>query len=132
MLDYIRGVKIKYLNYLGYSVLSDNLSNNLEVKCVNNHIFKRHFTTFASGGVGCEQCHNENKIKTLQEKGFKVLSTNLSRGLEVECLQGHKFKRIFADFNTHTPTCPVCTALDNKKKLASIADMGTRSFQETC
>ncbi|QXO06015.1 hypothetical protein [Campylobacter phage CJLB-10] len=51
--------KLKFLNDLGYEVVSDNLGNNLEVKCKNGHVF-------------------------IKELGYEIVSDNLGPDLRKE------------------------------------------------
>ncbi|QPX63106.1 putative homing endonuclease [Campylobacter phage F336] len=100
--------KLEYLNNLGYEVISDNLGNNLEVKCKNGHIFKRAFRVFKQGISTCPECNINNKIEYLNNFGYKVVSEDLVDNLELMCPKGHIFKRTFGNFVKGITLCPIC------------------------
>ena len=103
--------KIEFLKSLGYTPISENLTNELEVKCKNNHIFKRPFVNFKRGNVSCPKCEEDkkkSKIEFLKSLGYTPISENLGNELEVKCKNNHIFKRQFADFKRGTTVCPQC------------------------
>jgi N-acetylglutamate synthase-like GNAT family acetyltransferase len=85
--------KIEFLKSLGFTPISENLGDKLEVKCRNGHVFKREFNTFKKGFNNCPICEKEEKIKFLSELGFISISKDLNNELEVRCEKGHTFRR---------------------------------------
>jgi hypothetical protein len=112
--------KIQYLNSLGFSPISDDLSNNLEVQCSKGHIFKRAFGSFVKGAITCTECAREEKIQFLTSLGFSPISDDLSNNLEVMCSKEHIFKRKFIDFQSGATTCPECAREEKIKYLNSL------------
>jgi hypothetical protein len=53
--------KIEFLNSLGFTLVSKDLSNNLEVKCEKGHIFKRAFKDFQKGSTKCPHIVKKKK-----------------------------------------------------------------------
>ncbi|QPX63856.1 putative homing endonuclease [Campylobacter phage F358] len=102
--------KIKFINDLGYEVVSEDLIRNLEVKCKNGHIFKREFDSFKKGAVDCPECIISEKIKLIEDLGYKIISDNLSNDLQVQCKNGHIFKRSFNNFKKGAHACLYCDA----------------------
>ncbi|AVR55711.1 hypothetical protein [Campylobacter phage CP39] len=105
--------KIKFIQSLGYEVVSRNLTPNIELKCKNGHTFKTTYSNLVKGFITCQKCYNNDKVKFLNNLGYKIISNNLSDNLEVECKHGHKFKRVYASFKNGITYCPVCK--DNNK-----------------
>jgi uncharacterized Zn finger protein (UPF0148 family) len=103
-----REEKIEFLNNLGFIAVSENLSDNLEVKCKKGHVFKRIFDTFKRGTTSCPVCEDEEKIVFLNSLGFTPISKDLNNELEVRCEKGHTFKRVFRVFKDGTTSCPIC------------------------
>ncbi|AOT25839.1 putative Hef-like homing endonuclease [Campylobacter phage vB_CjeM_Los1] len=102
--------KIEYLKSLGYTPVSSNLTNNLEVLCHKcNNIFKRSFYTFKNGSVDCPNCQNIERLNYLKSIGFEAVDL-----YNVKCLKGHIFKRRFSEFKNGATTCPIC--IDNEKQ----------------
>jgi uncharacterized Zn finger protein (UPF0148 family) len=112
--------KIQYLNFLGFSTVSENLADNLEVICSKGHTFKRTFGDFKKGVISCPECEKEEKIQFLNSLGFFTVSENLAHKLEVQCSKGHTFKRVFGTFKQGTTTCPECEKEEKKKYLNSL------------
>jgi uncharacterized Zn finger protein (UPF0148 family) len=100
--------KVKFLNSLGFTSISEDLNHKLEVKCEKGHIFKRAFGTFKSGANSCPICEQEEKIKFLNNLGFISISKDLGTNLEVKCRKGHTFKRTFTNFKQGYTFCPIC------------------------
>ncbi|QPX63445.1 putative homing endonuclease [Campylobacter phage F352] len=112
--------KLEYLNNLGYEVISDNLGNNLEVKCKNGHVFKRAFGDFKKGYTNCPGCIIGEKTKFLEDLGYKIISYTLGDNLEVECKNGHVFKRTYSNFKKGMTDCPECTKEHKIKFMANL------------
>lgn len=68
--------KIQFLQSLGYTPVSENFNKGLEVKCKNNHIFKRQFGNFKRGNISCPKCEEDKKIKFFNGTGFKFIKDN--------------------------------------------------------
>ncbi|QPX64729.1 putative homing endonuclease [Campylobacter phage F367] len=100
--------KHSFINNLGFEILSNNLTNDLEIKCRKGHIFKRTFNSFKNGQQFCPICEAENKHAYLNSLGFTIMSDNLADNLEVKCQQGHVFKRTFGNFSKGHHLCPFC------------------------
>jgi uncharacterized Zn finger protein (UPF0148 family) len=113
--------KLEFLNSLGFTPISENLSINLEVKCEKGHIFKRPFSRFKSGSTSCPICENEEKIKFLNDLGFTPISEDLGMNLEVKCKNGHTFKRMFSNFKQGITNCPIC---EREEKLEFLNSLG--------
>jgi uncharacterized Zn finger protein (UPF0148 family)/very-short-patch-repair endonuclease len=109
--------RTKFLNNLGFTPISENLSNNLEVKCKNGHIFKRPYTNFKNGATSCPICEKEEKINFLSSLGFTPISKDLSMNLEVRCEKGHIFKRTFVEFKQGNTSCFICEREERTKFL---------------
>jgi uncharacterized Zn finger protein (UPF0148 family) len=109
--------KIKILNDLGFTLISEDLNSNVEVKCKHNHTFKRAFDTFKRGATDCPICEKEEKIRFLNDLGFTPISKDLGNNLEVKCKYNHTFKRTFVDFKKGTTSCPIC---DKEKRHSNI------------
>ncbi|ANH51401.1 hypothetical protein PC14_00108 [Campylobacter phage PC14] len=116
--------KLEYLNNLGYEVISNNLGNNLEVKCKNGHVFKRAFRVFKQGISTCPECNINNKIEYLNNFGYKVVSEDLVDNLELMCPKGHVFKRTFGNFVKGITLCPICNPSTSsfEKELSNLLD----------
>ena len=100
--------KVQYLNSLGFSPISENIGNLLEVQCSKGHIFKRAFSAFERGTISCPECEKEEKLKYLTSLGFSLISENLADSLIVKCNKcNHTFKRAFHTFKV-SPDCPIC------------------------
>jgi hypothetical protein len=100
--------KVEFLASLGYTVLSDTIGHDLEIECKQGHRFKRIYDNFIKGAIDCMSCANDNKIKWLNTFGHIVLSDNLTDNLEVECTNGHRFKRAYDSFTKGATKCPIC------------------------
>ncbi|QPX63297.1 putative homing endonuclease [Campylobacter phage F370] len=48
--------KISYLSTLGYEIVSDNMADNLQVKCNKGHVFNRTYSNFKKGQTICPIC----------------------------------------------------------------------------
>jgi uncharacterized protein (UPF0212 family) len=116
--------KTQYLAYLGFSPVSENLGDNLEVQCSKGHIFKRAFSAFERGTISCPECEKEEKIQYLASLGLYSVSDNLSHNLEIECSKGHTFKRGFNNIVAGATKCPICYPD------ASSAEIELRTFLE--
>lgn len=119
-----------YLNSLGYAVISDNLSNSLEVMCSNRHIFKRPFSTFIRGVHTCTECIKEEKTSKLAEIGFTPISADLSNKLEVVCSKGHVFKRAYKNFIEGAVTCPICDVENSENRVEYMLSIGYKILSE--
>ncbi len=113
--------RVKFLNDLGYEVIYNSSSKDLKVKCKNGHIFNRTFDSFKKGAVDCEECVSNEKIKFLNNLGYEVVSNKLGNDLEVECKNGHIFKRPYKMFKKGTHICSIC---DTEYKTNFITDLG--------
>lgn len=51
----------EHLNYIGLTPISEDLDNNLIVRCKNNHIFKRPYKKIFKGNFFCDKCYFENE-----------------------------------------------------------------------
>ena len=101
--------KIEFLQSLGFTLVSKTLTDNtLEVKCKNNHTFKRPFRDFKRGYTICLECEKESKLKFLQSLGYTPISETLGNDLEVKCKNNHTFKRPFHRFKNGDISCPQC------------------------
>ncbi|WGA02412.1 hypothetical protein [Campylobacter phage vB_Cj_QDYZ] len=100
--------KIKFLNDLGYEVVSDDLSKNLIVRCKNGHEFKRRFYDFQRGTIMCIQCDHNSKLFYLNSLGYSVKSKLINNNLEVRCKNGHSFKRAWSEFKNGNIKCAMC------------------------
>jgi uncharacterized Zn finger protein (UPF0148 family) len=119
--------KVEFLNSLGFTPTSENLSVNLEVMCRKGHIFKRAFGKFKEGSTKCPICEKEEKVKFLNDLGFITISKDLSTDLEVKCKKGHIFKRRFGDFKKGTVTCPIC---EKEEKIEFLNNLGFTPISE--
>ncbi|AFR52386.1 homing endonuclease [Campylobacter phage CP30A] len=104
-----RQEKISFLNNLGYTPISSNLGNNLEVMCKNGHTFKRRYEHFKNGISICIMCSEQNKSKYLDNIGFSIISDNTADDLEVICKKGHIIKRSYHNFKKGAKICPICS-----------------------
>ena len=101
--------KIEFLQSLGFTIVSNTLTNDtLEVKCKNNHTFKRPFRDFKRGYTICLECEKKSKLEFLQSLGYTPVSENLGNELEVKCKNNHTFKRNFTDFKRGRTVCSQC------------------------
>jgi uncharacterized Zn finger protein (UPF0148 family) len=119
--------KIQFLNNLGFTPISENLGDNLEVKCKNGHTFKREFSKFKKNIISCPICEKEEKIKFLNGLGFTPISVDLDRKLEVKCKKGHIFKRSFGNFKQDKTSCSMC---EREEKLEFLNSLGFTSISE--
>jgi uncharacterized Zn finger protein (UPF0148 family) len=119
--------KLEFLNSLGFTPVSEDLSINLEVKCEKSHIFKRPYANFKDGVVNCPICEREEKIILLGSLGFTPVSEDLSVNLEVKCEKGHIFNRVFGSFKDGITFCPIC---EKEEKLEFISSLGFTPISE--
>jgi uncharacterized Zn finger protein (UPF0148 family) len=122
-----REEKIKFLNGLGFTIVSKDLNHNLEVKCRNGHTFKRAYNSFKNGITSCPICEKEEKTRFLNDLGFTPISKDLSNNLEVKCKHNHTFKRAFDNFKKGFTTCPIC---EKEEKLEVLNNLGFISISE--
>jgi hypothetical protein len=120
--------KIEFLNNLGFTPISENLGDKLEVKCEKGHVFKRRFNHFKEGATNCPICEREEKIKFLNNLGFISISKDLSVNLEVKCKKGHIFKRKFDIFKNGFDKCPEC---EREEKIEFLNSLGFTLVLET-
>ena len=105
--------KIQFLQSLGFTPISNNLSTYLEVKCQQGHIFKRQFANFKRGNVSCPKCEEAKKISFFNGTGFKFIKDH-----QIICPYGHTINRSFsAMIKSKTLTCPECSKNQNKEKI---------------
>ncbi|WGA02362.1 hypothetical protein [Campylobacter phage vB_Cj_QDYZ] len=116
--------KISFLNSLGYTPISSNLGNNLEVMCKNGHIFKRRYEHFKNGISTCIMCDEQNKSNYLDNIGFSIVSDNTSDDLEVKCKNGHIIKRSYHNFKKGAKICPICNPSTSsfEKEISELLD----------
>ena len=93
--------KIKYITDLGFSIMSENLADNLEVMCPNGHIFKRTFYDFTHKNNKCNICTEIERKKYIESLGYKILPESTYSKLIVQCKNGHTFKREYLNFYKH-------------------------------
>jgi hypothetical protein len=73
--------KVEYLKSLGFTPISINIDNSLEVECTNNHSFKRAYRNFVLGAHACPVCEKEEKVEYLKSLGITPISNNLADDL---------------------------------------------------
>ena len=98
--------RIDFLESLGYEILSKDiiqgLSNKLEVKCKNGHIFQRPFKHFKNIKE-CVQCKYDNAKKLVENNGW------VFKGFEeIYCPNGHKMPSNWKIY-TNTTRCIKCS-----------------------
>ncbi|AEA86510.1 homing endonuclease [Campylobacter phage NCTC12673] len=49
--------KVNYINNLGYEIISNNLADELKVRCIQGHIFNRTYGNFKQGKIICPTCN---------------------------------------------------------------------------
>lgn len=130
--------KVQWLNSLGFTPVSDNLSEKLEVKCNTcGNVFKRSFSHFKEGAHKCPICtksnsksrakpntgisdEDKNKISYLKSLGFTPISSTYGNNLEVKCDKcGGTFKRGWKYFNNGTIGCPECSIKEKNELITS-------------
>jgi hypothetical protein len=119
--------KIEFLNGLGFTLISEDLGVDLEVKCKKGHTFKRVFGSFKQGATKCPICEKEEKVEFLNGLGFTLVSEDLNIELEVKCEKGHTFKRAFGTFKRNVTSCPVC---EKEEKIEFLNSLGFTSISE--
>ena len=118
--------KTAYLNSVGLHPTSENMSKNLEVKCKNNHTFKRAFSNIQRGSTSCPYCESENKLILLSSLGYCVISDITKSLLTVQCKNNHTFARNWGDFNSGKVSCAGCIELN---KINYLADLGYNNIK---
>ncbi len=103
----IKEEKISFLNGLGYTILSNNLSNNLVIQCKKRHIFKRMFSKIKNGRVNCPECEKEKY--------------NQTRKKEIICSNKHKF---CVDPNRLKKGCVCCPHCKRESYIKLIESFG--------
>lgn len=121
--------KTDFLQKLGFTPVSENLVNNLEVKCNKcNGIFKRSFNSFQKGAIQCPECENIKRKEHLQSLGFTVISENIAKQLKVQCNKcKFVFERPYDSFKKGFTFCPGC---ENNKKLAFLKKLNFTPISE--
>ncbi|AEA86403.1 homing endonuclease [Campylobacter phage NCTC12673] len=112
--------KLKFLNDLGYEVISENLGKQLQVKCKNGHVITRQFYEYIRGNTGCGECDYQAKLNLIKSYGFEVISSNVGNDMKLKCVNGHIFSRAYKVFVKGATTCPECNTnniLDQYKQL---------------
>ncbi|QPX64747.1 putative homing endonuclease [Campylobacter phage F367] len=111
--------KIKFLNNLGYKVVSEDLVRNLYVKCKDNHIFKREFGDFKKGYIKCPKCEEKQKLEFIKGLGYEVVTMDEKGKLLLKCRNGHIIKKYFGNFKKGTTTCNECIKEEKIKFIKS-------------
>lgn len=97
-------LKIEFLNLLGYTPISENLADNLEVRCNKcGQIFKRVFSTFMRNIFSCPKC----ELNVLTELNFTPYYEN-GAFIGAICSKGHTIKRQLNQFKLGNNKCPEC------------------------
>lgn len=95
----------------------------ITVRCANNHVFTRPAFKFKTQ-PHCPQCKLESKQNFINSLGYKIISSTIGDNLEVECVQGHKFKRCYSNFEKGTVKCTECDKFKIDEKVNRIRGFG--------
>lgn len=126
-IEYVRQVFEKE----GYVLLSTEYIDNkhkLDVVCPQGHKVQIRFDMFNSGRR-CPICFGTPKYsyqhvkETIEsEKGYKLLSTEYTKKIKIQCNNNHIYETSFQCFNLQKHRCPIC---GSKKSL----EKRTHSFE---
>ena len=113
--------KINFLKSLSFTVISENLGDNLQVKCDKcGQIIKRPFSKFKSGVIGCPKCKENDTIKEIESYGLNVIEFINGRDYVVKCKNNHIMTKSLTHLRKTKGYCKECEIEKSKKYFLSL------------